>query len=187
MSSEVFTGVEITLSAKGLGNLPRNIYDDDFTFIVGKSHYHCPSFLASFLSPRICDLQTKDSTLREFCIETDDPTHLFERLLEVCYGSSFRICDNIPFFKSIFCELGNRELYEQIFGNFSEDLTILNVLDRLEFLFSTNESCERELDFCSSHFYKIDSKTICSLSFEFLHQLFQMFRFGWKINPHCMN
>jgi hypothetical protein len=39
------------------------------------------------------------------------------------------------FFKSILMELWNRELYEQLFGKFNEDLTIFNVLDRFQFLF----------------------------------------------------
>jgi hypothetical protein len=60
------TGVEISLSAKGFRNLPRNVYENDFTFIVGESRYYCPSFIAAFLSPRICNLQMKDPTLREF-------------------------------------------------------------------------------------------------------------------------
>jgi hypothetical protein len=47
------TGVELALSAKGLRNLPMNVYENDFTFIVGESRYDCPSFIDSFLSPRI--------------------------------------------------------------------------------------------------------------------------------------
>jgi hypothetical protein len=92
--------------------LPKNVYENDFTFIVGENRYYCPSFVASFLSPRICDLQKKDPTLQEFCIETEDPTNLFEQLVEVCYGSSFRVCESKSFFKSILTELWNRELYE---------------------------------------------------------------------------
>jgi hypothetical protein len=84
----------------------------------------------------------KDPTLREFYIETKDPTNLFERLLEVCYGSSFRICENISFFVTILNELWNRELHEQIFDKFDSDLTIFNVVDRIKVLFSMNESCE---------------------------------------------
>jgi hypothetical protein len=112
-----------------------------------------------------------DPTLREFDIETQDPTQLFEKLLEVCYGSSFRVCENISFFKSVFRELWNQELYEQLVGKFSEDLDVLNVVDRLEFLFSTDESCEREIEFCSSHFYELDSKTISSLPFELVSSI----------------
>jgi hypothetical protein len=70
--NKTLPGVEIKLSAKGLGNLPANVYENDFTFIVGENHYHCPSFLASFLSPRICRLQMNDCTIREFVIETED-------------------------------------------------------------------------------------------------------------------
>jgi hypothetical protein len=154
------SGVEINLSAKGLGNLPRNVYENDFTFIVGDYRYDCPSFIASFLSPRICDLQMKDATLREFYIETSDPTELFPKLLSVCYGSSFRVCESISFFQSILSELWNRELYEQLICNVDEELTILNVLDRLKLLFSMNELCEREIDFCSSHLYELDLTSV---------------------------
>jgi hypothetical protein len=172
MSIKKSIDVEVTLSAKGLRNLPKNVYEHDFTFIVCENRYDCPSFLASFVSPRICSLQKKDVTLQEFYIETEDPTDLFKTIIEVCYGSSFRVKDNLSFYRSIFCELGNRELYEQVFGQFDEDLTILNVLDRLLFLFSTDESCDIEIDieieFCSSHFYEFPSKSIFSLPFEII-------------------
>jgi hypothetical protein len=45
------TGAEISLSTKGFRNLPRNVYENDFTFIVGENRYYCPSFLACLLSP----------------------------------------------------------------------------------------------------------------------------------------
>jgi hypothetical protein len=161
MSKETFSGIEITLSTTGFRNLPRNVYENDFAFIVGESRYYCPSFIASFLSPRICCLQMKDSTIREFCIETEDPTHSFEKLLEVCYGSSFRVCENVSFFKSIFCELHNRELYEQM-----NELNFLMLSIDLNFLISRIECCEREIDFCSSHFYEIELKTLGSHSLD---------------------
>jgi hypothetical protein len=91
-------GVEISLSTKGLGNLPRNVYENNFTFIVGDHRYDCPSVIASFLAPRICDLRVQDATLREFYIETADPTELFPKLLSICYGSSYRVCESISFF-----------------------------------------------------------------------------------------
>jgi hypothetical protein len=94
-------GVEIALSAKGFRNLPKNIYKNDFTFIVGQNRYHCPSFIASFLSPRICHLQMSDPTLQEFEIETNDETNSFQNVLELCYGSSFRICKQDSILKSI--------------------------------------------------------------------------------------
>jgi hypothetical protein len=38
------------------------------------------------------------------------------------------------FFVSILNELWNRELYEEIFDEFESDLTILNVIDRIQLL-----------------------------------------------------
>jgi hypothetical protein len=85
------TGVEISLSMKGFRKLPRNVYENDFPLIVGENRYYSPSFLASLLTPQICDLQKKEPTLRESCIETKDPTNVFEKLVEVCRGSNFRV------------------------------------------------------------------------------------------------
>jgi hypothetical protein len=59
-------------------------------------------------------------------------------------------------------------LYEQIFGSFEEDLTVLNVFDRLRFLFSADLPCEREIEFCSSHFSELDSTAITSMPFEMI-------------------
>jgi hypothetical protein len=66
----------------------------------------------------------KDATLREVYIETADPTELFPKLLSVCYGSSYRVCESISFFQSILIELWNRELYEQLICKFDKDLSI---------------------------------------------------------------
>jgi hypothetical protein len=107
----------------------------NFTFIVGDHRSDCPSFIASFLSPRICHLQMKDAPLQSFSIETADATELFPKLLSVCYDSSFRVCESISFFQSILIELWNQEVYEQMICKLDEDLTIFNVLDRIQFPF----------------------------------------------------
>jgi hypothetical protein len=73
--------------------------------------------------------------------------------------------------KSILIEFENRELYDQLFLNIEKDLTISNVLNRLEFLFSANESCELEIEFCSSHFSEFESKDLFSLSFEIISSI----------------
>jgi hypothetical protein len=68
-------------------------------------------------------------------------------------------------------ELWNRELYEQIFDEIDSDLTLFNVLDRIQFLDSMNESCEREIEFCSSHFYEIDFSSIFSIPIELISNI----------------
>jgi hypothetical protein len=113
----------------------------------------------------------KDPTSREFRIETKDRTNLFSKLLEVCYGSSFQVCESTSFFESIFIELWNRELYEQIFVKFESELTIFNVVDRVKILISMNESCERETEFCSSHFSEIDLTSLFSMPIDIISNI----------------
>jgi hypothetical protein len=98
--------LELGLSAKGLGNRRQNVFETDFTFLVGNDQWQCASFIAGFLSPRIAALQESDPTLREFTIITKDPGHYFESFLSLGFGSTVKITSaNSEFFRSICCEL----------------------------------------------------------------------------------
>jgi hypothetical protein len=54
----------------------------------------------------------------------------------------------------------------QIVGRFEDDLTVLNVLDRIQFLFPAGDPCDPEIEFCSSHFFELDSTAVSRLPFE---------------------
>jgi hypothetical protein len=98
--------LQVGLSAKGLANIPRNIYENDFTFIIGEDRDQCPSFIAAFLSPRIGQLQISHSTLRKFVIATKDPEHYFYNF--ICLGEGCKITltgGNSGFFRLMCCEL----------------------------------------------------------------------------------
>jgi hypothetical protein len=94
----ILVGIEIKLWAKRLKHLPINIYENYFALIIHESHDCCSSFIDSFLSPRIFRFQTNDATLGEFYIEINHPTHSCESILNVCYGSDFRVSENVSFF-----------------------------------------------------------------------------------------
>jgi hypothetical protein len=146
MVNETLSEVGIRLSTQRLGSLPRNMHEKDFTFIVGESYYHYP---------RIC-------TSRAFLIETDDFTHSFAQLLNVCYGSSFQICENFSFFRSICCEVNNLALD----GSFETNLTTLNAFDRanvnLSWISKLTDLTRKEFFHCHLNFF---------------HQSFQMTQF----------
>jgi hypothetical protein len=105
------------------------------------------------------------SRIWDLSLEAEDQTNAFEPMLHIYDGSSYRTCKNIWFFKSIFVELGNWELYEQLHRHCWEDLTGLNVHNRVEFLFSSNESrgYEYEIEFCSSQLHEIERNRSCFL------------------------
>jgi hypothetical protein len=83
--------LELGLSVKGLGNLHENVFEKDFTIIVGNDRWQCTSFIAAFLSPRIAALQVSDPTLREFTITTNNPNHYFESFLLLGFDSTMKI------------------------------------------------------------------------------------------------
>jgi hypothetical protein len=78
---------EIHLSSKGLAQLRENYYENDFTFIVDGLEYHCPCWVADFVSPRISRLRSSDATIRKFCLEVKNLSDSFERLLFCRHGS----------------------------------------------------------------------------------------------------
>jgi hypothetical protein len=128
MSRNLSERIEVGLSAKGLINVPRNVYENDFTLIVDDSHYKCPSVFAAFLSRRIGSLQSIDPTIREFHISTKDPHKYFSRIVDLCSGLVISIDledkDFSRFIGHICGELLNGELYEQINGAIEGELTI---------------------------------------------------------------
>jgi hypothetical protein len=164
--------VEVHLSAKGFANLPRTVYNNDFTFIVGHDHYECPSFVAAFLSPRIAHLQAFDPTIHDFVIETEDPQHYFQACVGLCEGPTLTVTSsNRTFIQSICCELWNREIFDMVIGSFEGQIGLDNVFGRLKFLIATHHSFESEISFCSSHFYEIDTSQLGSLNCEVISDI----------------
>jgi hypothetical protein len=90
--------MELGLSKKGLGNLRENVFEQDFTFIVGNDRWQCASFIAAFLSPRIAAFQGSDHTLHEFTITTNDLCHYFKSFLFLGFGSTVTIASTHSIF-----------------------------------------------------------------------------------------
>jgi hypothetical protein len=167
---------EVRLSANGLVNIQRSLYADDFTFVFGGKRYGCPSFIAEFLSPRISRLRSIDATVCEFIIEDDDSAHDFADILSLASGASLSVTDaTYKFIKTICIKLWNREVFDILSNAFEGDLSSSNVLSRLQLLTEMEQNCENELEFCSSHFWELqticDSSELDKLDIALIHQL----------------
>jgi hypothetical protein len=102
---------KISLSSKGLTNIPRPESRNDFDFIVGESHYLCSWYVASFLSPKICRNYLIDPTQTEFIVETPDPNHQFPEILSLGRGETIDLTSStLSFFISIAREFESGEL-----------------------------------------------------------------------------
>jgi hypothetical protein len=70
--------------------------------LVGDENYHCPSFVANFISPLIYHLHSSDRTTREYHVQTTDLENQFPRLLSLRRGGTISVKEkNCDFFQSI--------------------------------------------------------------------------------------
>jgi hypothetical protein len=160
---------QISLSAKGFTNLPMNCYVHDFTFIVGGTRHQCPSFVADFLSPRLCRLRKIDSNICELVIETEDVNNCFSKFLSLGQGSKVCVTDsNRNFFTSICRELLNVELFHSICPFDESDQKCTIVIDELKLSSAIDLDCESQIAFCSSHFYEISMNELRHLRFDLI-------------------
>jgi hypothetical protein len=107
----------VGLSAKGLLSLPRNVYEDDFIFIVGDSHYKCSSVFAAFFSHQIGSLHLIDPTIREFHSSMKDRDKYFSKIIDLCSGSTMPV------------DLEDRD-FSSFVGEFVENYLIMNCMNK---------------------------------------------------------
>jgi hypothetical protein len=165
-------GRQVSLSAKGLQNLPMSQYDNSFTFIVGGNRYSCPLVFAHFLSPRLCHLHTGDSTIRELEIETEDPHGYFSKVLSLGRGETIELVeDQKSFIQSIGAEFSNPELSFLSFLTISDDLSVETICSRLHSLSESGSTHTAESEFAASHFYEFSVSDCRSLGFPVLYSI----------------
>lgn len=164
--------VEVRLSSRGLENVPFELHEKDFEFVVGKEHIGVSSFVAEFLSPKICRLRRSDAAFCRYFVETRDVNHCFDRFLSAGRGSDLHIDRaNASFFISLFLELENEELFSNLVSSMERtELTAENAVSQLMMkrLCFSEMHCDRELDFVASHFFEIPEQSLSKLDSETL-------------------
>jgi hypothetical protein len=159
---------QLILSANGLTNWQRGIYENDFTFILQDARYDCPLFIATFLSPRVANLLSSDPTIRELQIKTRDPNHFFTGVLGLAEGRAVQLtAANSQFFCSVGVELKNQEMAGFINGA----LTLDTAIARLLLLFDLNADVDCEIAFCSLHFHELKQDEIDQLPLEIVEAI----------------
>jgi hypothetical protein len=162
----------LSLTAKGLIKVPMNQYEYDFTFFIDGHEHHCPSFVAAFLSPRVCDLQRNDSTIRSLHLETKDPENYFKSFLSLGFGFGFEVPSQTRNFVFDLCrELRNAELYESLFNAAENKITKSNVIDRILTLSEMKSSYESEIAFVASHFFEFSRSDFSELNLNIISDI----------------
>lgn len=81
----------VKLSANGLANIPAIPSRNDFEFVVGGSHYCCPSFVADFLSLKVARIHAADPTVDKFVNSIEDRQGGFDSFLSLGRSSTLSI------------------------------------------------------------------------------------------------
>jgi hypothetical protein len=140
-------------SARGFKPVNINEVDQDFTFIVSSGrHYHCPHFLAEFISPRVFNIRQADSIINEISFSVDD--NCFSSLLKsIERGESHSISqEDRSTYLDLFCQLQNAELCEFM----KQALNIETVFDLIKLNCVLESNSSTELDFLASKFPEFD-------------------------------
>jgi hypothetical protein len=155
---------------------PASLGIRDFAFVIGDHRFECSKFEASFLSPRVTELLSNDSTICEYEIDIsnfEDVTNLdsgsFTEFLSLSRGCKFRVTEsNLSFAKCIAKVLGNRELCTKLISIQVGDvsLSLSNVLERLELLKFFECCYSNEIEYLASNFYQLDPNIFQSIDFD---------------------
>jgi hypothetical protein len=158
------SAIHLSLSVNALQRLEQVHHESDFTFIVGDQRYPCPSFVAEFLSPRLCSLRSQDVTIDDFSIETADSSHQFATFLSLGFGHEVSFSEGeLSFARSVCGELWNRELFDLTLndegGQQKKELKA-----RLDFLSGADGRWGSDASVVASHFHELSVADFDQLS-----------------------
>jgi hypothetical protein len=109
--------------------------------------------VADFLSPRIIQLHSIDSTIRSLVIDTKDTKREFSRFLLLGRGDQIIVkYDNRDFYESLVEELENDELSGIMFDTGQQEMTVETAIDRHGRNLRLNVDFSTSIELIASHF-----------------------------------
>lgn len=149
---------DLKLSSKGIANIPVELYDDNFEFIISGVIHKCTLITAEFLSPKICALRRADPSISEYTFEAADPLNKFGEFLSLPSESHLGVSsETFDFFVSVSRELENSELLSQLVSGYfaANEINTSNAVSHLQMKQYHFESDEEEVRFIATRFSEI--------------------------------
>ena len=146
----------IQLNSSCILNVPLQIYDNDFSFIVNGNEFKTSRIIADILSPIISRIHSTDPSASNFIINTQRKGD-FSHILNLVQFNQINLPeDEVPFISEVI-EILNNDSIEYLDAN--TEISTDNVIDLIRFhekfpVFYSNR-LSTEIDFTSSHFYEI--------------------------------
>lgn len=149
---------EIQISPKAVLEVPLQIYENNYTFLVNGKEFKTNQLCADLISPKISHIHLTDPTNNKFIINTCQKGNFLNVLNLLNFQSNEIDESELPFISEVIEILGNNHI-GLIDKNQKEQINVKNVID----LIKKHEKCsnfvskqlKQEIDFTSSHFYEL--------------------------------
>lgn len=165
---------KIQLKTESILDVPLQMFDNDFSFIVNGEEFKTSKIISDLISPKVCQSHLSDPTTDQFIINTHHRGNFSNIINLINFNKNSIPDDEIPFVFEIIKKLGNKSIEVSLKSSY-EDITIDNVIDIIrrheknEIFFS--KQLQEEIDFLSSHFFELtenDEEMLNLLSLETL-------------------
>ena len=150
--------IKIQLNPSNIWNIPLQIYENDFTFIVNGEEFKTSRLISDILSQNISRIHSTDPSFDKYIINTHYSGD-FSYILDLINFEKYNIPENeLPFICEVIRLLGNTSIYISSEEENTE-ITLDNAFQLLQkHILSIqfySKSYKKDIEFISSHFYEL--------------------------------
>ena len=184
---------DFSFSFENVKGIPFEKYENNFTFIVNDKSYETSRYAADLLSPIVRGYHYTDETIDHLNIQIptfEEPGSQSSSTEKDYFSDFLKLTDFKPkkisdiqrkHYIEYFIQLGNIEEYLRLQPEITEEATIDNIIDRLQFLaeysyiydIKNNFNFQRIISFASSHFSSLSKEGLKRLPIEILSEIIE--------------
>lgn len=168
---------KIQLRPESISDVPLQIYEQDFTFIVNGEEFKTNRLISDLLSPKISQMHSSDPTLDTFVINTQHKGNFSNLYRLLNFKQNDFSSDEFLFISEILESLGNS--YIDFFDGHN-DINADNVLSLIahhaKYEKNYSKSIQKEIDFISLNFSQLfesseNLEKLCHLNIDTIHSI----------------
>ncbi|KAI5499950.1 protein ubiquitination [Trichomonas vaginalis G3] len=153
------------LSAQGLQQTALCAKEHNFTFIAGEHEYHCHSFFADFISPKIAEMHLTDPLADTFYIDLNDDNYEFQKIIDLMQGKTI---SNVrpSYITKVAKILRNQELFDAFSVKLdynAEEPDFQGIIAIIDEKHDFGLDYSTEVNFLAQHFHDIPHKLLYGL------------------------
>ena len=152
---------KIQLQTSSILDVPVNVYNQDFMFIVNKEEFRTTKIISDLLSPKICQIHSIDPTYDTYIITTTNKGHFSYILNLLKFEEEIIPSDELLFLSEVLEDLQNKNITVKL-PNRIENFNMNNIFEFIK-IHEKNQQLykqyfEEELEFIAKNFFKLNEE-----------------------------